>query len=255
MGALGLAPYEVIHQRTGSGDTGAAFAQLVFVVAASFVGALIWSLISSLIGGARAYPRLGRWLHLVVRFELAFTLFGYGFAKFYGGQFGELSLHRLTQEIGDLWPMTMVGTFMQASKPYELFGGLGEVLGGLLLFHRRTTLLGLFVTIGVMTNVCALNWLCGVPVKLYSLHLLLAAVFLLAPFRHNLWALFVRNRPTTPVDLAVVHAKWPARALTLLGTVWVFGWLVLTHIGGVAEKPWMKGREKSALYGLWVVET
>jgi hypothetical protein len=194
-------------------------------------------------------------LHLVVRFDLAFTLLSYGTAKIYGGQFGQLSLSRLTQEIGDTWPMSMVGTFMQASKPYELFGGIGEVLGGLLLFHRRTALLGLFVTIGVMTNVCALNWLCGVPVKLYSLHLLLAAVFLLAPFRHNLWALFVRNRPTAPVDLAVVHAVWPARGLLLLGTVWVLGWLVHTHIGGVAEKPWMKGREKSALYGLWVVDT
>jgi hypothetical protein len=148
----------------------------------------------------------------------------------------------------------MVGTFMQASKPYELFGGLGEVLGGLLLFHRRTALLGVFVTIGVMTNVCALNWLCGVPVKLYSLHLLLEAVFLLAPFRHSLWALFVRNRPTTPVDLAVVHAVWPARGLMALGTLWVLGWLAFAHVGGVAERPWMKGYEKSALYGVWVVE-
>jgi hypothetical protein len=41
----------------------------------------------------------------------------------------------------------------------------------------------------------------------------------------------------------------------LLGTVWVLGWLVHTHVGGVAEKPWTKGREKSALYGLWVVNT
>ena len=71
---------------------------------------------------------LGRWLHLVVRFNLAFTLLSYGTAKLYGGQFGELSLNRLTQEIGDTWPMTMVGTFMQGSKPYELFGGLGEAV-------------------------------------------------------------------------------------------------------------------------------
>jgi hypothetical protein len=250
--ARGLAPYEVIHQETGSGDTGAEVMRLIVIALTSLLLTAVWSLLQR---GPAGYPRLGRWLHLVVRFELAFTLLSYGTGKFYGGQFGELSLGRLTQEIGDTWPMTMVGTFMQGSKPYELFGGLGEVLGGLLLFHRRTALLGLVVTIGVMTNVCALNWLYGVPVKLYSLHLLLAAVFLLAPFRHNLWALFVRNRPTAPVDLAVVQAKWPARALTLLGTVWVLGWLVHIHVDGVAEKPWMKGREKSALYGLWVVDT
>ena len=109
-------------------------------------------------------------------------MLGYGFAKFYGGQFGELSLHRLTQEIGDTWPMTMVGTFMQASKPYELFGGACEVLGGLLLFHRRTALLGACVSIGTLANICALNWLYGVPVKQYSAHLLLYGIGLLAPF-------------------------------------------------------------------------
>jgi hypothetical protein len=248
----GLAPYEVIHQQTGSGDTGHEVMRLIVIALASLLLTAVWSLLQR---GPAGHPRLGRWLHLVVRFDLAFTLLSYGTSKLYGGQFGELSLGRLTQEIGDTWPMTMVGTFMQASKPYELFGGLGEVLGGLLLFHRRTALLGAFVAIGVMTNVCALNWLYGVPVKLYSLHLLLEAVFLLAPFRHNLWALFVRNRPTTPVDLAVVQAAWPARGLMVLGTVWVLGWLVLAHVGGMADKPWMKGREKSALYGLWVVDT
>jgi len=157
MAAFGVAPYEVIHQRTGSGDTGSDYAQLLLIIAAALAGTLIWSLIDSLFICARAYPRLGRWLHLIVRFDLAFMFFGYGFAKFYGGQFGELSLTRLTQEIGDTWPMTMVGTFMQASQPYELFGGACEVLGGLLLFHRRTALLGTCVAIGTLTNVCALN--------------------------------------------------------------------------------------------------
>ena len=93
MATVGVAPYEVIHQPTGSGDTGAAYAQLLFVVVVSLVGALIWTWFST----ASAYPRLGRWLHLIVRFDLAFTMFGYGFAKFYGGQFGQLSLTRPTQ--------------------------------------------------------------------------------------------------------------------------------------------------------------
>ena len=251
MAALGLAPYEVIHQRTGSGDTGAAYAQLLFIVTASSAGALIWSLL----GRARGYPRLGRWLHLVVRFDLAFTLFGYGFAKFYGGQFGELSLNRLTQEIGDTWPMTMVGTFMQASKPYELFGGACEVLGGILLFHRRTALLGACVSIGTMINVCALNWLYGVPVKLYSAHLLFFSLGLLMPFLSQLWAVFVRNRPSQPVDLRVVTGARASRVLLWLGIAWVAAFLVETHVNGMKPRPWLKGYERSALYGLWTVES
>jgi hypothetical protein len=251
MADLGVAPYEVIHQQTGSGDTGAAYAQLLFIAVVSLAGALIWSSF----GRARGYPRLGRWLHLVVRVELAFTLFGYGFAKFYGGQFGVMSLSRLTQEIGDTWPMTMVGTFMQGSKPYELFGGACEVLGGLLLFHRRTALLGAFVAIGTMTNVCALNWLYGVPVKQYSTHLLLYGVGLLAPFAPQLSAVFVRNLPSQPVDLRVVTGVRASRWLLGLGVAWVATYVVVTHLGSMLPQPWRKNRERSALYGLWTVES
>lgn len=251
MSALGVAPYEVIHQPTGSGDTGAAYAQLLFIVVVSLVGALTWTWFSK----AVAYPKLGRWLHLVVRFDLAFTMFGYGFAKFYGGQFGELSLNRLTQEIGDTWPMTMVGTFMQASKPYELFSGFCEVLGGLLLFHRRTALLGACVSIGTMTNICALNWLYGVPVKQYSTHLLLYGIGLLAPFLPQLWAVFMRNLPSRPVDLRVVKGKRAGNLLLSLGIAWVAATLVVTHLGGIQPDPRLKGFERSALYGLWTVES
>src|SRR5262245_15957239 len=251
MATVGVAPYEVIHQPTGSGDTGAAYAQLLFIVVVSLVGALSWTWFSKAI----AYPRLGRWLHLIVRFDLAFTMFGYGFAKFYGGQFGELSLTRLTQEIGDTWPMTMVGTFMQGSKPYELFGGSCEVLGGLLLFHRRTALLGACVSIGTLTNICALNWLYGVPVKQYSAHLLLYAIGLLAPFLPQLSAVFLRNRPSQPVDIRVVKTKRAGNVMLGLGIAWVAAHLVVTHLDGVQPKPWLEGFERSALYGLWTVES
>jgi len=249
MAAHGLAPYEVIHQPTGSGDTGHDFARLLAIVALSCAGTAVWSQLSS---GCNGYPRLGRWLHLVVRFDLAFTLLGYGTEKFYGGQFGELRLERLTQEIGDTWPMSMVGTFMQASPPYEWFGGAGEVLGALLLFHRRTALLGAFVSIGVMTNVCALNWLCGVPVKLFSLHLLLYGAGLLAPFAPRLWATFVSNGSAPPVDLRVVHSPRAGRRLTALGTIWVVATLVVTHF---QPRPWLQKNAKSPLYGLWTVES
>lgn len=246
-----LTPYSVIHQPTGSGDTGHDIARMLVIALAASLLASLWSLLQRGPGG---HGRLARWLHLFVRFDLAFTMLGYGLAKFYGGQFGELSLDRLTQEIGDTWPMPMVGTFMQASKPYELFGGGCEVLAGLLLFSRRTALLGAVAAFATMTNVCALNWLCGVPVKLYSAHLLVAAALLMAPYAGNLWALFVRNRPTRAVDLAVVRSRWAAWPLGIAGWVWVGSSLLLTHLGGTAEKPWMKGREKGALYGVWTVD-
>src|SRR5262245_30877650 len=174
-------------------------------------------------------------------------MLGYGSSKLYSSQFGEMSLDRLTQEIGDTWPMTMVGTFMKASKPYELFSGAFEVLAAVLLFHRRTALLGAFTAIGVMTNVCALNWLCGVPVKLFSAWLLLCGLGLLAPWCDRLWAVFVANRPSpAPVDLTVpAPSRW-RRPLRAVGWSWVLCTLFLAHVNGIEPRPWMQGQEKSA---------
>lgn len=257
MDAKGLAPYHVIHQRTGSGDTGHEIARLLAIVAFAGVGALAWTAFAAMRARgpiARGYPRLGRWLHLLVRIELAFFLIECGSEKLYGGQFGDLGLIRLTQEIGDTTPMGMVGTFMQASKPYEIFGGIGEVLGGLLLLSRRTALLGACVTIAVMANVCALNWLCGVPVMLFSTYLLVCAIALLSPWAGRLWALFVSNRPSMPVDMRLPVSAHTERWLLGLGGLWIGMALLINHIQGITPKPWQKGREHSELYGLWQVD-
>ncbi len=248
-----LTPVEVIIQPSGSGDTAHDFVKLACIVAISLLVTTLWSLLPL---SRRGYPRLGRWLHLFARWDLAFWMLTYGVVKFYSGQFGEVGLTSMTQEIGDKSPMGMVWLFMAASKPYELFGGACEVLGGLLLFHRRTALLGCFVAIAVMTNVCALNWLYDVPVKLFSTHLWLYAVFLLAPYGSRLWALFGSNRPSSPVDLAVVKRPWLVWTLAVFGWSWAVCALVQSHfqnMKAMANREEMQG-VRPELYGLWNVE-
>lgn len=254
MHAQGLAPYDVIHQPTGSGDTGHDFAKLVAMLALAAGLATAWSLLPQRLWGSSADLRLARWLHALVRWDLAVILIGYGLHKFYGGQFGELGPMRLLTRVGDLAPMTMVGTFLQSSKPYELFGGGGEVLAGLLLFHRRTALFGAIVATGVMANVVALNWCCGVPVKLFSAHLLLAAIALLTPFATGLWALALGRAPARPVDLQLVRRRGPHLASSIVGWLAATSWLVVSHFEGMAPRPWMRGYEKGPYHGVWQVE-
>jgi hypothetical protein len=95
-----------------------------------------------------------------------------------------------------------------------------EVLGGVLLFFRRTTTLGALVVIAVMSNVVMLNLCYDVPVKQYSIHLLLMAVFLVVPDMKRLANVLVLNRPAAPANLAPPWtARWArisALALSLL---------------------------------------
>lgn len=66
---------------------------------------------------------------------------------------------------------------MGYSRTYTIFAGAGEVIGGVLLFFRRTTTLGALILCGVLANVVALNFSYGIPVKIFSSLLLLLAYF------------------------------------------------------------------------------
>ncbi len=239
---------EVVHQPTGSGDTMHDWLKLAASTGAALVLTALWSLLSR----ATHYRRLGRWLHLGTRWYLGFTLLGYGVIKFYAGQFSYPGLGRLMNPIGDTSPMGLVWTFMGFSKPYEVFAGLGETIGGLLLFWRRTSVLGCLVTIAVMTNVAALNWMFDVPVKLFSTNLLLFALALLAPDCRRLWNVLIANRPAPAQDLALTRVGWLRAALIGFGTLWVGFQLYGAHGGNMARLA--QQQERPALYGVWEVD-
>jgi len=166
------------YHPTGSGDTTLDYVSVFcFASIAAFV-TLLWSILDR---RRPNYRTMYAWLRLLVRFTLSFTLLAYGFAKVYPMQFRTPYLSTLTETYGESSPMGILWTFMGASVAYTKFCGLAEVLGGLLLLFRRTTTLGALVGVAAMLNVVMLNFCYDVPVKLYSLHLLLMALFLLIP--------------------------------------------------------------------------
>jgi hypothetical protein len=69
------------------------------------------------------------------------------------------------------------------------------------------------------------------------------------------WAVFFGNTPSQPVRLAISDSRRGALAMTLVGVVLVGSHLYAAHVGMTAPKPWMVGREKSALFGVWQVES
>jgi len=242
----------VPHQMTGSGDTTHDWIKFGCIVVFAAVGTVIWSVIDRRRCG---HPVLGRWVHLAARWYLALVLVGYGMAKFYMSQFPEPGISGLTREIGDHSPMGIVWTFMGLSTPYKYMSGVLEILAFALLLHHRTVLLGCFVTLAVMGNICALNILYSVPVKLFSVHLWLIAFFLMAPFAPRLWALFISNRFSESVDIRVVKRPWLAWPMLVLGTMWAVGTVWQSH----ANRMTMVDRfaERNAmpeLYGLYTVE-
>jgi hypothetical protein len=150
--------------------------------------------------------------------------------------------------------MGIVWNFMGASTAYTMFSGAVEMLGGFLLAFRRTTLLGALVSIGAMINVLMLNLCYDVPVKLFSFHLLLMAVFLTLRDLARLADLFLFNRQVEaraedrPL-FASPRRNRIAGIATVAGVFLFAGWAL--YGAWKDDREYGDLREKPPLYGIW----
>ncbi|HYX52747.1 MAG TPA: hypothetical protein VE783_04800, partial [Candidatus Limnocylindrales bacterium] len=209
---------------TGSGDTTSQFVRNFLVLVFAAVAMVVWSALDRRRGN---YRQLHEWLRVYVRLVLGATLLSYGAAKVIKTQFPDPGLFRLLEPYGDSSPMGLLWTFMGYSRGYNWFSGAVEMVGGALLFIPRLTALGALVSAAAMTNVFILNMCYDVPVKIYSLNLLLMAVFLLLPELGRLTNVFVLNRTALPVVPPALFnrssAKLALLAFQIALLLWVTG--------------------------------
>ena len=199
---VGLDSYQ--PQPSGSGDTAASYVIQILILVAAFGGALVWSLLER----SRTRPvRLRGWLQVLARYALAFSLIDYALIKIIPTQFSHLQAYQLAESYGQSSPMALMWRFMGFSTAYTVFAGMAEWVPAMLLLFRRTALAGALIAFGVLLNVVMLNLCYDVPVKLYSLNLLLLSVFLVLPESGRLLRVFVLNRPVPAMDLGAPVIK------------------------------------------------
>lgn len=235
------------HVFTGSGDTMFLWVQTLLIVILAAIGAAVWSAVDRRV----SYPRLQTAAIAVLRLFLCTMMVLYGVAKLVdAGQFPPPSPARLDQSFGDASPMGLLWTFMGHSKAYTVFGGLAELAGGLLLLSRRTAVIGALVTAAVMTNVVVLNMSYDVPVKLFSMQLLLCALLILLPHARRVTAALLGYA----VEEVAPRARGSARAerVRLVAK--------LAFAGLLAFGAWQSFDDrtrppKNELHGVWAVET
>jgi hypothetical protein len=243
----------LVYSGSGSGDKTfdwvLAFCLLVFAALAT----AIWSALDR---RRENYVTLYKWFRLFIRFALASQLVGYGMAKVIPLQMPFPFLTRLLEPFGNFSPMGVLWSSVGASPAYEIFAGSAEMLGGILLIIPWTTTLGALVCLADMTQVFMLNMTYDTPVKLFSFHLLLMALFLLAPELRRLADFFFCNRTVAPSTQPPLFKTRRANRIAFAVQI-VFGiWMVGTAAYGGWDD-WHKyggGRPKSALYGIWNVD-
>ncbi len=205
-----------------NGDIGEEYGRLLAGVVVAAVVAVIWTIAD------RRRPR-APWvegaLRVLLRYAIVLGLASYGMAKIFPVQFGQLHPISLETRVGELRPMGLLWRFMEYSPAYSMFAGIMEMLVVVLLCFRRTTTLGALICLPVMANVAMMNVCYGVPVKLFSIMMVVSAAVLVLYDAPRLFDVLVRHRTTPAVPPAP-----PFRSPRLNQVRWV---LKLVVVGGV----------------------
>jgi len=238
---------------SGSGDTTFNYVLLHTQFSLATLGCVLWTLLDR---KRKSYNQAYYWLRVLLRYCLATAMFGYGFAKIFHLQMPFPNLSHLVRPLGDKSPMGLAWSFIGYSKGYSAYTGWAEVIGGLLLFFRRTTLLGALAVMVVMMNVAAINFFYDVPVKLNSSMFILMAVFLIAKDFKRLLNVLILHKPSTAANFPrmILSRRWWIASR-------VFKWLFIAsalygNISGSVDALKMYGdnRKLPPLYGIYNTE-
>lgn len=192
--------------RDGSGDTLLNYLLCVTFFGLALVGTAVWSVLDRRLAN---YRTLYSWLRFLVRVNVGIGMLQYGFYKVYPVQMQPPSMAVLNEPVGQMSPMTLLWTMLGFSPWYERVCGIAEAIGGVLILIRPTALAGAIVSAFVMTNVVLYNLFFDVPVKLYAIHVLLMATFVMLPDMKPLWDFFFMNRA------ARLAGEWVPSASTM----------------------------------------
>jgi hypothetical protein len=236
----------------GSGDTTYHYLQVLGFLILAAVATAAWTVLDR---KRPEYARLERGLRAYIRFALAATMLSYGAYKVIPSQFSLPFPSQLIEPFGEASPMGLLWFFVGASSGYSIFTGAAEMLGGLLLAFRRTALLGALVCVGVLSHVVVLNLSYDVTVKLYSLHLLAMAVFLLLPDLRRLFDGLVRNQPVPAVAFPPPRARFRRTALVAqVVLVAAYSGDLLYQSYDASKNQWGNLSTRPPFYGIWTVE-
>lgn len=211
---------EVLVPLNGSGDTSYGWTQVWLFLSLALIGCVLWSLVDR---KRSHYTAADYWLRNVVRYFIAMTCLGYGIIKIFALQMPFPNMSQLATPLGDYLPMRLSWMFIGYSTPYQVFSGVMETIAGLLLLNRRSVTLGVIMGAGVFANVAMMNLAYDIPVKIFSLHLFLYCLFLIAYDYKRIFSFFLLNKSTDSTSLyeLQITAKWARIARWVIKSVLV----------------------------------
>ena len=238
---------------SGSGDKPYDYAFVATFLAIAAALTLVWSVADR---RRPSYPGLHKWYRLFLRWGLGATMLVYGAIKMLPSQMPFPSLTRLLEPYGHFSLMGVLWAQIGASPPFEVFIGTMEVLCAILLFIPGLTTVGAMLTLITMSNVFLVNMTYDVPVKLFSFHLILMSLMLLAPDMRRLSRVVLLRKAVEAAPEPPLARSRRLRMALVAVQIAFAGWLVYANFSSVVQGRSTFGATapKPGLYGIWTIE-
>jgi uncharacterized membrane protein YphA (DoxX/SURF4 family) len=210
--------------------------------AGGLVGALAGTIAARLSKTAASRERLARLAWDAARLVLGFEMVRYGMGKVTGMQFYP-HYSRWDRSVIELHPAGLAWAFFGRAYGYQAAGGLVEVVGGILLCFRRTTLIGACVAATAMVNAVLVCFSYDVGVKLMS------SVYLGLEF-----SLVVRDAPRL-LALVLPRQAGSETRWTRVATASVIALAIIFPTGEILHQASAYGVfHRDLLEGIWSVD-
>jgi hypothetical protein len=170
------------------GDWGLIFAIAIF-------GTILWSLADK---KTQNYNKLYYSLRVLIRYRLAVAVISYGFLKLFAIQAPFPSLSSLNTPYGDFSSWKIFSLSLGIVPGYQSFLGAVELIAGLLLLNRKTTVIGATIIIFFTGNVFMSNLAYEGGEVVYSFYLVTLALFLVLYDLERIINLIILHKPAIP---------------------------------------------------------
>lgn len=202
------------------------FTGWVIVALIAATGTITWTLVDR--NQAKEYTNLYYWIRVIVRYRLAIGVIAYGFLKVFPLQSPYPSLSNLNTNYGDFTRWKLFSISLGIVPSYEIFLGFVEVAAGLLLLYRKTASVGAVIILLFTGNVFMSNIAYEGGEVVYSLYLVILALFVLFWDLQRITTLLVLQKPATPNRFRPVFtAKWQVYARSISKLAFIFFFVLL----------------------------
>ncbi|MEJ6980087.1 hypothetical protein WG906_06480 [Pedobacter sp. P351] len=206
------------------------YINLILVFAGAVIGGAIWTLLDK---NTTQYTKLYYLIRVLARYRLAYGMVGWGLKKAFPMQMVYPTEGMLNTPFIDFAEKKLYWSHVGVSFEYTVFLGFAEILPGLLLLHRKTSVLGAALAAVVTFNICIANHAYDAGVAVPAAYFAIIGIFITWYDLPKIWNLIVNEKDVLqPYRYNPVFSEnWQKYLVN--GTKWTFNFLFVPVAAGL----------------------